>query len=218
MTAPSPPIVIKTLSCSTTPGKIKLVLIGGELETYIRDDTSTNTAASGYYNRQNLVVTLFGDTIYLIRVYLDCPAPYGIDSVGNDCNLAHHMDAWIDLNDNGKFDEFENRVHHRLPIDAETSVHGYDLQVSIPVIDATHLAAGQHRMRIGVMRSEAYRANCDDSGYSETREYTVNIIPRKMCRGKIVLILSLLRYIPGNKIEGNLMKEPMFEISIQKYT
>ena len=167
-----------------------LVLVGGEHETFIRDDASTNTAISGYNSRDKTAVTLFGDTIYLIRVRLDCPSPNGGDSLEIDCNLAHHVNVWIDLNDDGKYDESESRVHHRATIDEESPGHGYDLQIIIPVIDGTYTKAGQHRMRLGVMRSEAYRRNCGDAGHSDTREYTVNIIPRKKCAGKIRKLLD----------------------------
>lgn len=162
-----------------------LVLVGGEQETFIRDDASTNTAISGYNSRDKTAVTLFGDTIYLIRVRLDCPSLYGRDSLETDCNFAHHVDLWIDLNDDGKYDESESRVHLRSTIDGETPTHGYDLQIIIPGIDGMYTKAGQHRMRLGVMRSEAYRRNCGGADHSDTREYIVNIIPRRKCAGKI---------------------------------
>ncbi|CAF3440080.1 unnamed protein product, partial [Rotaria sp. Silwood2] len=79
-----------------------LVMLSGEQETYIRDDTSMNTAISGYQDRQQLAVTLFGDSLYLLRMLLDCPRQYGNDSLDIDCNLAHYVDVWIDLNNDGK--------------------------------------------------------------------------------------------------------------------
>ena len=185
VTATSPPETIRTLICSPTSGNIRLVLIGGEQQTYIRDGTPANTAISGYENRHPLAVTLFGDTVYLVRILLNCPSIYGGDSLATDCYLAHHVDVSIDLNDDGKFDQSENQVHRRTPIDSESLEHGYDLQIIIPVIDGTYTKAGPHRMRLTLMRSEAYRRECNDAGYSETRHYIVNIIPRKTCPGRI---------------------------------
>jgi hypothetical protein len=184
------PIRIRNFICSPNAGKIMLVLIGGEYETHIRDETPTNTAITDYQNRHHLAVTLFGHALYLIRIQLDCPRQYGSDSLETDCNLAHHVDVWIDLNNDGKFDESENRVHRRSSIDSETQEHTYDVQISIPLIDGTNTKAGPHRMRLRLMRSEAYQKQCGNTDYGETREYTVKIIPRKICRGKICPLID----------------------------
>ena len=173
------------LTCSPTPGKIVLVLVAGEQETSIRDDAATNAAITNHENRHQFAVTMFGDSLYLLRIHLACPSLYGRDSFDTDCNLAHHVDVWIDLNDDGKFDEFENRVHRRSPIESKTPRDGYDVQILIPVIDGTHTKVGPHRMRLSVMRSEAYRRDCGEIGYSETRDYTVYITQRTKCAGKI---------------------------------
>ncbi|CAF2790009.1 unnamed protein product [Rotaria sp. Silwood2] len=181
-----------------------LVLISGEQETYIRDDTSTIAVISDYQNRHHLAVTLFADSLYLIRIHLDCPRQYGSDSPGTDCNIAHRVDVWIDLNNDGNFDESENQVHRRSPIDSETRVNGYDLTIFIPQIDGTNTKAGHHRMRLSVMRSEDYQRQCGSTDYSETREYTVNIVPRKTCAGKICT------FIDKRKFSCNLTCEIIF--------
>ncbi|CAF1298282.1 unnamed protein product [Rotaria magnacalcarata] len=98
-----------------------------------------------------------------------------------DCDLDYHINVWIDLNDDGKFDESENRIHRRSRIDSETPRHGYNLQILIPLIDGINTRVGPHRMRLSLMRSEVYQRKCGNTDYSEIREYTVNIIPRKTC-------------------------------------
>lgn len=183
-------IITKTFTCSQNTGRITLLVIGGERGTYIQDETQTNGGLSEYENRQNLAVTLFGDALYLLHIQLDCFRQYGTDSHEIDCNRAHHVDVWIDLNDDGRFDESENRVHRRSSIDIEAPEYTYNLQIFIPLSDGINTKAGQHRMRIRLMRSEAYQRQCGNTDYSEIREYTVNIIPRKRCEGKICLFID----------------------------
>ncbi len=170
--------------CSPGVGKIVLVLIGGEHKTRIVDETPTNAAISDYQNRHHLAVTWFGDTMYLLRIQFDCPRKFGSDSFETDCKLAHHADVWIDLNNDGKFDESENRVYRRPSIYMETEENTYDLEILIPLIDGTITKAGPHRMRVRLMRSEAYQKQCGDTDDSEIREYTVNIVRKKRCEGK----------------------------------
>jgi hypothetical protein len=167
-----------------------LILIGGELGTEIRDETLTNALSNEYQKRHSHTVTLFGYAVYLLRVQFDCPRQYGSNLLETDCTLAHHVDVWIDLNDDGKFDESENRVYRRSQIDSETPEYTYDLQILIPAIDGTGTKAGTHRMRIRLMRSEAYQKQCGKTEHSETREYTVNIIQRKRCQGNICSLID----------------------------
>jgi hypothetical protein len=179
------PIIARNFICSPSIGKITLVLIGGEQGTYIRDETTTNAAISDYQNRHHFTVTLVEYTIYIINIQLDCPRQYNNEPVESDCSLAHRVDVWIDLNNDGRFDESENRVHQRQLIDREVQEYTYDLQILIPSIDGTNTKAGPHRMRLRLTRSEIYQRQCGNNDYGETREYTVNIIPRKRCEGKI---------------------------------
>jgi len=162
-----------------------LVLIGGAHGTQIRDETPTNAVINDYQSQHRHAVTLFADAIYILRIQFDCPRQYDSGSVETDCYLAYHVDVWIDLNDDGNFDESENRVHQRSPVDSETQGYAYDLQILIPVIDGMNTKAGPHRMRLRLMRSEAYQKQCGKTDYGETREYTVTIISRKRCEGKI---------------------------------
>ncbi|UJR17248.1 hypothetical protein I4U23_004143 [Adineta vaga] len=174
-------IPTKTFTCTSNPAKITFVHIGGEQATQIRDETPSGMLVSAYQNRHHLSVTWYGYTVYIIRIQLDCPQQYNQDVLDNDCALVYHPDVWIDLNGDGKFDTFENRIHRRSRIDSETFEHGYDLQVSIPAIDGINVKVGLHLMRIRLIRSDAYQRECGKTDYSEIREYNVNIIPRKRC-------------------------------------
>jgi hypothetical protein len=166
-------------------GKIVLILMMGVQETQIRDETPTNDALGVTYNRNYLTVTLYEDTTNVLHIQLDCAQQYRVDSVEFDCSRAHHVDVWIDLNGDGEFDDTENRVRHRSSINNQLSRSTNDLQISIPEIDDTNTKSGSHRMRIKLTPSEDYRLKCGNTDYSETREYTVNIIPRIAYAGKI---------------------------------
>ncbi|CAM4800677.1 unnamed protein product [Rotaria magnacalcarata] len=184
VTATISPVRIRNIICSENSGKIMLVHISGELGTQLRDETTTiaNIATSDNRNRHDFAVTLYADAAYQVRIQLDCSRQYDSDLLQVDCNFAHHVNVWIDLNDDGQFDESENRIYHQSSVNTETSGDMYDLQIFIPIIDDTTTKAGQHRMRLSVTRSEAYRRQCGNADHVETREYTVKIIPRKICR------------------------------------
>ena len=159
----------------------------GEENTEIHDETPMNDALSVYYNRHHVTITLYEDTTNVLYILVDCARQSRVNSVESDCSLAHHVDASIDLNDDGEFDDTENRVRHRSLNNNQLLRSTYDLQISIPEIDGRNIKAGLHRMRIKLTPSEDYRLKCDNADYSETREYTVNIIPRIAYAGKSCL-------------------------------
>jgi hypothetical protein len=167
-----------------------LIEMDGEQGTQIRDETQTHTAISDYNNRHHFKVTLYEDSINELRIQLDCTKQYLGDLLGYDCHLAHHVNVWIDLNDDEKFDEVVSRVHQRSPISNELSRDTYDLQIAIPLIDEWNTKAGMHRMRLRLTPSEIYSKKCGQSAYSETREYIVNIVPRTRIAGKIYPIID----------------------------
>jgi hypothetical protein len=156
----------------------------GEQNTEIHDETPMNDALSVYYNRHHVTIGLYEDTMNMLHIVVDCTRQSHIDSVESDCSLAHYVDTWIDLNDDGEFDDTENRVRHRSLKNNQLLRSTYDLQISIPEIDGRNTKSGSHRMRIKLSTSEDYRLKCDNADYSETREYTVNIIPRIAYAGK----------------------------------
>lgn len=175
--------------CSSNAGKISLVLIGGELGTQVRDEASSKAAVYDNQNENYLSVTLFAYSLYQVRIYLDCSQEYGSHALDTNCKRAHHVNVWIDLNDDGVFDASENQIYHQSPINAETPGDIYNLQIFTPMFDDTKIKAGIHRMRISVTRSEAYQKQCGSTNYVETREYMANIIRRKVCRGKILILI-----------------------------
>ena len=156
----------------------------GERGTQIRDDMPTNALINDSQNQHHMAVTLYESTVYLLRIRLDCSWQLNSDLFDNGCNLAQDVNVWIDLNDDGEFDESEIRAPHRWPVTSYMADGIYDLQISIPEIDDKYIKTGRHRMRLVVMPSENYRRICGHADYNETREYTINIVPRMKYPGK----------------------------------
>jgi hypothetical protein len=173
-----PFLALSDNACSQNNAKIVFVIMTGQLGTHIRDDTPMNTVVRDNQNRHHLAVTLYENTIYRIRIQLDCDRPSSRGQYDLNCNLAQDVNVFIDLNNDGIFDATETRVHHRWPLHNSMGLGIYDLDIPIPVIDGLAMKSGTHRMRVVVMPSEEYHTKCGQTDYKEVREYTVNVIPR----------------------------------------
>ncbi len=173
-------IIFRNSLCSLNTAKIVLVIMAGEKGTQIRDDTPTNPLMNDYQNQHHMAVTIYEHTVYLLRIQLDCSWQLNSDLFENGCNLAQDVNVWVDLNDDGKFDESEIGAPYHWPVTSYMAQGIYDLQIYIP----NSMQIGRHRMRLVVMPSENYRRICDRTDYNETREYIVNIVPRTRYLGK----------------------------------
>ena len=137
-----------------------------------------------YKNQHHMAITLFEHTVYLIRIQLDCSWQLDRDLFEHGCNLAQDVNVWIDLNDDGRFDDSEIGAPYRWPVTSYLPEGIYDLQIYIPMINRIYTKNRSHRMRLVVMPSESYRRICGHSDYNETRDYTITIIPRMKYSGK----------------------------------
>lgn len=189
-----PVVVEHKFICLSNVEKIKTILIGGELGTQIRDSSQTDAVTNE--------ITFFGDAVYLVRVQLDCAR-----QSDDDCTRAHYVDIFIDFNGDGKFDQSENRVFRRSHIPEETPENTFDLQILIPRIDEISIKTGLHRMRVVLLRSEAYQKQCGRNQHSVAREYMVNIIPRKTCHER--------EYVAQPKLEFESEEEPEPDYVVQ---
>ena len=149
--------------------------MAGERGTEIRDD---NPAYDNRNYHHHLAVTIYEHTVYLLRVQLDCASQLDNELFDHGCNLAQDVQIWIDLNNDGRFDQSESGVPYTWPQTRYLPQGNYDLQLNIPLIDGQYLKTGKHQMRLTVQSSEQYRRLCGRVDYNETRDYTVNIIPR----------------------------------------
>ncbi|CAF1097358.1 unnamed protein product [Rotaria sordida] len=174
-------VVPHNAPCSPDVGKLILVVMAGEHRTQIRDDQSTRNALTGKTRSyQHLSVVLYEDTVYLLRIQLECTGEWGREPVDNNCNLPHDVAAWIDLNDDGKFSDIENAAPYRWPLASYIPQGVYDLQIYVPDIDGTRTKSGPHRLRLDVTLNEQYRQKCGKNYYRETREYNVTIVRKNM--------------------------------------
>ena len=173
-----PYIQLSNRVCAQKNGKIALVLMVGEEGTVIRDNLQLGKSVRDGQNQHHLGITLHDNTIYRIRIQLDC-FPHGRGGFPDtDCNVAQDVNVLIDLNNDNRFEEGESRIPQRWPLLSSISLGIYDLDVNIPSIDNEERRSGTHRMQVIVTSSDEYRRVCGPSNYREVREYTVNIVPR----------------------------------------
>ena len=185
-------MVLNNILCSVHLGKIVLVMMAGEHRTQIRDQSLSRALDSGNArNQQYQTIVLYEDTVYQLRIQLDCNREWTSDSFEHSCSLAYDVNVWIDLNDDGIFDPSENAAPYRWPLQSYTPQGVYDLQLYVPIIDAKRTRPGSHRMQLVVTMNEQYRRKCGNNDHKETREYTVSIVPHTRQAGKSLLIYSL---------------------------
>jgi hypothetical protein len=137
-----------------------------------------------------MAITLYEHTVYLLRIQLDCASQLNRELFENGCNLAQDVNVWIDINGDGQFDKSEIGAPYRWPVTSYMAHGIYDLQIYIPIINDNYIRTRQHRMRIVVMQNENYQRTCGRTDYNETRDYTVNIVPRIRHLGKYYSIYS----------------------------
>jgi len=195
-----PYIPLKDNVCSQTNAKIVLVIMTGELGTHIRDDTPMNTFLGTNQNRHHLGVTLYDNTIYRIRIQLDCDRSSSRASYDTNCNLAQDVNVWIDLNNDQTFDQTEISVSPRWPLRNSMGLGIYDYELVIPPIDGQNLRTGAHRVRIVLTPSEEYQDKCGRTDKKEVREYTFNIIPRTETRTITYEAVRAAHCSPGNLV------------------
>jgi hypothetical protein len=182
-------MVLDNIICSPQIGKIMLVLMAGEHRTQIRDDPSTRALlSSDNRNPQRQSIVLYENTVYLLRLQLDCSRQWTSNPSEYNCNLLYDVNIAIDLNNDGIFDNSESAVPFRWPLHSYTPQGVYDLQISIPVIDINRMKPGPHHMQLVVMMNEQYRRKCGNNDYKETRDYTVSIVPNTRQPGKELFI------------------------------
>ena len=162
--------------------------MAGERGTQIRDDTPSTAVLNEYQNRHHMAVTLFEHTVYLLRIQLDCSWQLDQELFENGCNLAQDVNVWVDLNNDGIFDSSEVGAPYRWPVTSYMAQGIYDIQIYVPLLNSNFMRTGQHRMRVVVMSTDHYRRLCGRVDYNETREYTINIIPRARYSGKYIFV------------------------------
>ena len=153
--------------------------MAGEHRTQIRDDASTKALL----DRHHLSIVLYEDTTYLLRLQSECNDDRTNHLVENSCQLPYDVNVWIDLNDDGAFDDSEMAAPFRWPLNSYLPQGVYDLQVRVPAIGERTTKTGPHRMRLVVMVNEQYRQRCGSYEYKEMREYSVTIVKNTMQPG-----------------------------------
>ena len=171
------------LVCSTGSGAIFSVNLLGEQKTWIHDEMTRCSPRNNYENQDHLTVKLFTNKIYTLQIRLHCVEPwdhgnsYGQDPslIGTNCNVDHYLDSWIDMNNDGRFDEITERFSHHDNTHRDHTKRDYALSIIIPEIDRESYVDEPHRMRIVVTKDANNRKPCYNDGYGEARDYTVHV-------------------------------------------
>lgn len=169
------------LICSSGSGGIFSVQLSGEQNTMINDEITRCNSLNNYEDQSRLVVRLFDTTVYMLRIQLYCVESWNQQDssfLQTNCNSVHHLGVWIDLNNDGNFDETRERFLHNYQINGVSIRRDYDLSIFISQIDGQNYLDGPHRMRIVLARNENDLKPCYNNGYGEARDYTIHIIPK----------------------------------------
>ena len=150
----------------------------GESSSRIQDVISDEDGDQSY-----LTASVYGDSIYVLRVQLDCDAQTGRDSASNPCSSSLSIVAWIDYNDN-EFDDTESALLGRSWSDNAAPTGAYQLNIRIPAIDGRMIKPGLHRLRLTVTPSAEYQRDCGSFNYQEIKDYSVNVLRKARVRGK----------------------------------
>ena len=155
--------------------------LSGEQNTAINDEIKRCTSLNNYDDRSQLVVRLFDTTVYMLRIQLYCVQPWNNNNLheqDSSCSSVHYLGVWIDLNNDGNFDETRERFLHNHEINGIYDRRDYELNLFISQIDGINYLDGPHRMRIVLVRDQNHLKPCFIDGYGEARDYTVHIIPK----------------------------------------
>ena len=165
-----------------TLAKLTLVSLAGYGNTEIRDQRSQNAMEKNEQTSSYQSVTLYESSVNTVRIQLTCD--------DGNCHPTYHINVWIDLNDDEEFDDFENRVHQQSFTLSQEQESTYDLELCLPKVDGIKTKIGQHRMSLSLTPTVAGRKSFDILNANDTRQYTVNILPKPTCTGKTDRIIE----------------------------
>ncbi|CAF4159763.1 unnamed protein product, partial [Rotaria magnacalcarata] len=97
-------------------------------------------------------------------------------SVETNCNIAHYLDVWIDLNNDATFDQSKELLFNDNQRNVGYINGDYDLNIAIPQTNGENRIVEPHIMRILLTREPNNRKPCYSDGYGEARDYTVHIL------------------------------------------
>ncbi len=152
------------------------VKLSGEENTMINDEITRCSSINNYEDRSQLVVKLFDNTINILQIQLHCVKPWNFENLDQtNCNVDHYVGVWIDLNDDGNFDEIKERFFDNDQINRGFNKRFYDFNIFISEIERENYIDGPHRMRIILTREKDNLKPCFNAGYGEARDYTIHI-------------------------------------------
>ena len=176
-----------SLICSAGSRAIFSVKLSGEQNTMIDDEKTRCSSMKNYEDETHLVAKLFDNNIYTLHIQLYCVKPWDYENSYREdpsfdetnCNTPHYLDVWIDLNNDGRFDENTEQFRDD-QCDYGCIKTDYHFSIIIPQVDGRNIIEGSHRMRVLLTRDYNNRKSCYSVGYGEARDYTVHIITKHL--------------------------------------
>ena len=175
------------LICSVGNSGILSVKLSGEENTIINDELTQCNSVNNYEDRTNSYVKLFDNTMYTLHIQLHCIKPSNnynsyeqdLSSLQINCNIQHYVSVWIDLNNDGNFDNRNEQYFDNNQFNDDLMKRDYHFSIFISQIDRINYLHGPHRMRIVLINDQTNPKPCYNVGYGEARDYTVHIIPKQ---------------------------------------
>ncbi|CAF1249491.1 unnamed protein product [Rotaria sordida] len=116
------------------------------------------------------------DTGYVNRYSQD---PYVFETY---CHDTRYLGMWIDFNNDGTFDDNTEQIIPNNWYRDDPRMTQSTIRFTIPQIDDRYYVGGQHRVRIVLVQDARNRKPCQNTGYGEVRDYTVNIIRKEVLK------------------------------------
>lgn len=171
--------VLQRARCALCINKIGLVELDGEHGSRIHEDIRTLILSNDGRGRQSVTAQVYEGSNYRLSVQLDCGGQLSSDLADSPCSRSLSIAVWIDYNDNNYNDEQSQLlIRSWSPNDAPTGI--YSLDIRVPGIDNSVTKRGPHRMTLTVTPSDEYVRECGAFPYQETRQYTIDVLPRQI--------------------------------------
>ncbi|CAF1553568.1 unnamed protein product, partial [Rotaria sordida] len=107
---------------------------------------------------------------------------------------------WIDFNNDGTFDDNTEQIIPNNWYRDDPRMTQSTIRFTIPQIDDRYYVGGQHRVRIVLVQDARNRKPCQNTGYGEVRDYTVNIIRKEVLKDTYDTDYRLTHCSPGNLV------------------
>ena len=160
------------LICSTGDVALFSIELSGDQNTRIQDSMTRCSARNNFEDQTHMTVKLSTKMTYKLQIRLHCVESWNME---HQCDVSHYINVWLDLNNDGQFDDKQEQI-----LQSSNRIHGtikqdYTLSISIPKVNERPYNGKPHRMRVVLARDEKTCKPCYNHGHGEARDYTIYI-------------------------------------------